>query len=323
MVNNMKLNILVVSKYKWRSRLKKHNEIKKLMGMDVRFTTLHTDLGTPEVKKERITEEWFEKNVTSLAKREDFNFVIFQFSERDGKSWGIDSGLRGTNFGDTDMFGEAWVCANENSVVKFKDGTKRNKYTKTVPHEIAHELKRQKFTSLEIHDYDYKNEVNNLEQFYIDLNQSIIDVLKAKIAALTKKVKYPLPNWEVTQAYGVPDPVTYPLTGHHIGTDFRALLDTEIWSVWDGEITRSGFTKALGFWSEVKYDGWYMVSTHLKYAPTPMKFKKGHTVGVIGNTGIMTAPHAHLEGWREPMNRSLLTKTNWHQLTFDITNKFK
>lgn len=178
------MKILVITKYKWRSRLKKHEQISTLMktgGIQAVFSTIHLDIGKPLITNCRIDPQWYESNITSRA--QDYDHVIFQFSNADGKKWGVDSGLRGLNIKDTDRIGESWVCCDENDIVRFKDGTERDKYTKTVPHEIAHELKNKGLTNLEIHDFDFHNEINNIEGFYKELGTRF--VLMDKIKKLT------------------------------------------------------------------------------------------------------------------------------------------
>lgn len=158
------------------------------------FTTLHKDVGTPTVKDGRIDRDWFEKNISAYAKERGYNYAIFHFSEADGKKWGLDSGLRGSTFNDNDFFGESWVRADEKSTVTFKDGSSRDKYTKVVAHEIAHELKRQDITKLEVHDYDYQNEKNDIEGFYKDLGvyKTLLDRIKELTARLWKPDLQPL-----------------------------------------------------------------------------------------------------------------------------------
>lgn len=184
------MKILVITKYRWKSRLKKHETISKLMktgGIQAIFSTIHLDVGKPTITDGRIDPQWYETNITKHA--QDYDHVIFQFSESDGKRWGLDSGLRGVNIKDLDRIGESWVCCDEHSVVKFKDGTERDKYTKTVPHEIAHELKNKGLTKLEIHDFDFKDKINNIEGFYCALkNKTLIDTLMAKLATLKKSL---------------------------------------------------------------------------------------------------------------------------------------
>lgn len=189
----MKLKILVISKYKWKSRKVSHEVIRQLLktgGIEATITTEYVDVGVPLVTNGRIDPEWYEKNITPYAILGGYNHVIFQFSERDGKKWGLDSGIRGHNIQDTDTVGESWVRCDEYSVVKFKDGTFRGKYTKVVPHEIAHELKNRGVTELEIHKYDFKDEINNIEGFYKELGTraTLIEKIK-KLTALIFSMK--------------------------------------------------------------------------------------------------------------------------------------
>lgn len=190
----MKLHILVVSKTRWSTRKKKHREIQKIMTQppieEVTITTIHQDLGRPEIVDGRITAEWFENNISILAKARGYNAAVFQFSKRDGQRWGIKSGLRGSNLRDGDFFGESWVCCDEDTVRRFKDGSKRNEYVKTVPHEIAHELQRQGVTQLNVHEYDYTDTINNIEGFYIDMYKKHTPVSKLKdtLDALMRKM---------------------------------------------------------------------------------------------------------------------------------------
>lgn len=173
----MILNILIVTKYQWMSRDKKHAQIKKTFMQrgngitDVKFTTLYKDVGIPEiyidsVGKPRIKEEWFEKNISIEAKMKGFNSVVFQFSTEDGRIWGIDAGHRGANFRDHDFFGECWVKCNENTRRKYKKRKERDMYEILIPHEMGHEFKNQGFTLLEMHDFDFQSEINNIESFY-------------------------------------------------------------------------------------------------------------------------------------------------------------
>lgn len=181
----MILNILVVTKYKWSARDQKHDEIKKIFMQkgngitDVKFTMLYKDVGTPTLyldtatKKNRIREEWFEQNISREAKLKGFNICVFQFSDEDGRKWGIASGHMGLNFRDGDFFGECWIKCNENSKRKYDRTGRRDVYTVTVPHEVGHELTLQKLTTLQMHDYDFQEKINNIEAFYKALRITI------------------------------------------------------------------------------------------------------------------------------------------------------
>ena len=202
----MKIKILVISKYKWASRLTKHENIKKMMmqgGFEsIIIDTVRRDIGDPLVKNERIDYDWFEQNITSYARKGDYNFVVWQFSKADKKRWGIETKVHGENLRDGDFFGESWVACDEDDLWVFKDGSTWNEYCKSVPHEIGHELTRQGITTLEVHDFDYKKDINNLPMFYKQLNlkktmtiQEMIDKvaeLKKQLASLPSKDVLPV-----------------------------------------------------------------------------------------------------------------------------------
>lgn len=185
----MTLNILLVTQYRWDSRTRKNNALKNLLMLcpdftDVQITMEYRNLGKPDMYtnsrgSQSIKESWFEKHISSQAKADGYTHAGFIFSVEDGNRWGISHGHRGSNFVDKDFFGEFWVKVNEGSTRSYHDG-RRNTYETTVPHEIGHEIKRQKLTEMKIHDYDYQSTINNIERFFSELRitkQSQIDVL--------------------------------------------------------------------------------------------------------------------------------------------------
>ena len=188
----MHYKVLVYATETWKTRAQKHARVSKLMMAGGAFESVTFDIvpwkgGKPEKKGDRIDFEWFEKNLSIPAKVKGYHHAIFSFSMAEGRRWGIDSGVRGSNAGDQDYFGESWVRSDENSIVRFKDRSSRDRYEKTMPHEIGHELKNQGLTSLLIHDFDFQDKINNLEQFYLRLKLgSEVPVIKARIADLQK-----------------------------------------------------------------------------------------------------------------------------------------
>ena len=86
----------------------------------------------------------------------------------EGLRWGIDSGVRGSNAKDQDFWGKR-VRSDENSIVKFKDGTKRDRYEKNRTARNRSRTEEPRSYPLLIHDYDYQNSKNNIEQFYLNL----------------------------------------------------------------------------------------------------------------------------------------------------------
>ena len=192
----MKLNILVITKYKWNTRAEKHREARAILALggfeSVNFTTQIRDVGDPVMNHEgRIDSEWFEQNISREAKAKGYNFIIWQFSRADGKRWGIESRIHGLNFRDGDFYGESWICCDEQSVWKFDDGKKRKEYPKSIAHEIGHELTRQGITKYEVHDYDYTRIRNKIEQFYMNIakeHSTLLGSLMLKLAELKRQL---------------------------------------------------------------------------------------------------------------------------------------
>ncbi len=332
----MKYKVLVYTTQDWKTHKEKHNRIASLMMSGGAFESVAFDIvkwtgGKPVLDGNRPDAQWFETHLSGPAKVKGYNHALFHFGMAEGLRWGIDSGVRGVNIKDGDYFGESWVRSDENSIVRFKDGTSRDRYEKSVPHEIGHELKNQKLTDFEIHHYDYKDQINNIEGFYKNLKlksqlPSLWGRIKDLLSKLNTSYDRPLPNhWsKPSQGYGIANSKWYPATGHHIGVDFATPVGTPFLAPIDCEITRSGFLpKSIGYWCEIKVNDWYMVVCHLREQSKIGAYKRGQVLAYTGNTGFGTGPHAHVEAWTEPMDRSKLNKNSWKTLTFDVTTKIK
>ena len=331
----MKLKLLVITKHRWRSRKKKHRELKQIMAPafdEIEVVTKHRDLGKPDTYlapdgTRRISEDWFERNISSFAKANGFNHAVFHFSMEEGRRWGIRSGLRGVNYRDRDYFGESWVQANENSVARFEDGTKRDRYTKVIGHEIGHELKNKRLTDREIHDYDFGRKINNLEGFYRDLvlrenvHGTIFEHLRHVVGLygryFEKTEHFFHTPYRVSQPFGVLNS-RYPQTGVHIGTDYATPVGTIGHAILTGTITEVGTSEKLGYYCHFHCLAGRFRIAHLHQRPELGLYAQGEPLFVTGNTGESTGPHVHIEGWQRPINVPVLTRENIPEYLFNI-----
>lgn len=155
---------------------------------------------------------------------------------------------------------------------------------------------------------------------------AIIETLTKGIARISEQIsqpKYrqPFPQWSTpSQAYGVANERFYPITGHHIGTDFPTPVGTPIFAPARCEVTRTGNSpSSLGYWCEVKLHDIYLIFAHLRSRPVTGVREPGWIIAFTGDTGFTKGVHCHVEGWWEPMNRRKLGKNTWRELTFDVT----
>lgn len=323
----MKLNILIVTAHRWDSRVRKHNAIRKLMTLspsieDVSFTVQYRNLGKPELYTDRdgtvrITEAWFEQNISKEAKAKGFTHAGFIFSVEEGNRWGISHGHRGSNLRDGDFFGEFWVKANETTVRRYDNG-QRNTYEVVVPHEIGHEITRQGLTDMEMHDYDFRTKINNIEGFYQTLTIHMeselavligrtIDIIGIQIMRLRdllwRRAMYPVPNFKTGVTQGWMGRNTIYDSGYHNGCDIRAKKGDPIKAPFYGKVYQSGKTPELGYYCffEAFIDNkmrWYLIP-HLSTAPQERMYVKGETLGYVGGTGKQTATHFHITAYTQ------------------------
>jgi murein DD-endopeptidase MepM/ murein hydrolase activator NlpD len=249
-----------------------------------------TTKATPDVRNGRITEEWFQKNITSKQQGK-YTGAYFHVSKAQGKSLGLNSSLRGSHFNDKDTFGEMWIQSDLNETIKFKDGTRRNKLAKVIAHEFAHHLKYTGVTSLDIHAYDHKSDINNIEQFYKDLGrpEGIHKVLPDQ---WFKRVTQPFLN-----------PNSWYKTGYHMGTDFGCPIGTPVYAPVDGEIYTTRNLRMAGktiyFLCTINGARVGMRFSHLSKALKNGNYQKGDIIGYTGNSGsLTTGPHLHWDCWK-------------------------
>lgn len=84
----------------------------------------------------------------------------------------------------------------------------------------------------------------------------------------------------------------------HRGIDYAAPPGTPIFSVGDGRISASGYSKANGNYVFIRHGESYVTKyLHLKkrHVSKGQRIKQGQIIGSVGCTGLCTGPHLHYE----------------------------
>jgi len=157
-----------------------------------------------------------------------------------------------------------------------------------------------------------------------NLLESLVAALKASLAKKpVAGLQHPVERYRelISQAYGVPNAKFYPLTGHHVGTDYACPVGTPVKAPWSGEVIISGSSPALGNFCHYRYnhDGVTYVARfmHLSNVPVIAKYKRGEVIELSGKTGRVSGAHLHIDLWYNDVRLDLLTKKNWNLLTLD------
>lgn len=333
----MKKKLLIVTTnsalLKWKSLKKKLSNITKALNRcqngEFEVSVIYQDAKPIVNANGYIDHTWFH-SFSYPHFREGYHHVALHFSQERWQQFGIKGLLRGANLIDIDFVGDMYFRANENTL---RNG--KNQFEQVLLHEMSHELARSTGVLDKTHEFHAKSaDISAIFDSY-DLNKwqpsyqagmKEITRLQAILETLLGQKRYinPLPFHFFTpsQNYGVKNEKWYPLTSHHIGTDFATLIGTPVLAPADCTVTRVGtLDKSLGNWAEVKVDNWYMILCHLDSVPFLGTRKAGKVIGFTGNTGFTTGTHLHMEGWYNEMDRSKLNTETWNKLTFDVTKK--
>lgn len=105
-------------------------------------------------------------------------------------------------------------------------------------------------------------------------------------------------TYNATNPFGAYDPKFYPITKHHIGSDFGVPEVTPIHAPEDGELLKAVYNPARGNTGIYCFTHggitWGLELCHLKELPKTGKFKRGDVIAFSGNTGSATTrPHLH------------------------------
>lgn len=162
--------------------------------------------------------------------------------------------------------------------------------------------------------------------------QQLLILLRTLLANLEAKkytVKgmiHPFEDYQVTQEYGVPNANWYPLTGHHIGSDYATPIGTPIPALTDGEIVQAGHSKTLGYYCYFQHEKngktYQARFMHLQALPQRKTYKAGETIGYTGDTGFVTGPCVHVDVWPGEVRIDLINGSNWQQMTVNPEKHF-
>lgn len=232
---------------------------------------------------------------------------------------------------DNDTTYEFWIGASTKLRSTAKKNGFRTNFAYTFCHELAHGRERAMTHGDRTH---VMCEQGRLKELLAEHKVLRMELLKEQVSLYEKllgilrtlsgrQYSRPLPNhWgNISQPYCNPDPKTYTQSGVHPGVDFPTPMGTPVLAPFDGEITRSSYSGELGNWVEFKFDDYYLIALHLANVQKPRQVKRNEPIGFIGSTGLIRGVHAHLELWKQPMDRALLTsEAAVRQYTHDITD---
>lgn len=121
-------------------------------------------------------------------------------------------------------------------------------------------------------------------------------------------------TYNASNPFGAIDPVFYPATHHHIGSDFKVPVGTPITAPEDGEMLKAVFNSARGNTGIFVFkhgNEWGLEFCHLRELPKLGVYKRGDTIAYSGNTGAATtAPHLHVT-----LHRDALVTKDYSELT--------
>jgi len=339
----MKLLILTASKdtLSWKSLDKKLAAIKQAIntGKNVNATVEVKYLSTiPRIVDHRIETAWLEEVTKPFYK--EYDIVAFHYSKKQRTAWGVEASLRGANPKAQDGMNSFYFWSDEATPRKDHE-----QFIQTFLHELSHEYHTGCKVADKTHEYHEKHDdITGLYKTFDwskfqprytalkkqkNLLEAIVEALKARLVPKPASVMiHPVEKYRdlISQEYGRANQKFYPLTGHHIGTDYACPVGTPVKAPFDGEVTVSGTSPALGNFCHYKYTFEGVTYTerylHLTSAPVKAKYKRGELIELSGKTGKITGPHLHHEIWYNDVRLDLLTAKNWQNLTINPTKHY-
>lgn len=174
------------------------------------------------------------------------------------------------------------------------------------------------------HDWEARGDLPALikEHFLRTRLTNLLKILETLIRRFFQpSLLHPAAGFRITQPYGMPNR-RYPLTRHHIGTDYATPLKTPVKAPFDGEVVHVGFSPALGnhLIYQYTYKGQQYQSrfAHLKPVnPELGQARRGDVIAHTGDTGDSTGPHLHWDCWLNQVNLTGISASNFRERTVD------
>lgn len=114
-------------------------------------------------------------------------------------------------------------------------------------------------------------------------------------------MKTTLDNWfKLKRGYRHGDKTFY--SDFHLGVDLIVPIGTPVYAPADGKITNSFKGSQGGNMLWYEFDKYIMRVMHLRDLALIGDYKQGSIIGYTGNTGLSTAPHAHIDISYKPFN---------------------
>ena len=138
---------------------------------------------------------------------------------------------------------------------------------------------------------------------YVATVKSYADAFVAvPVSSLPSGWVFPVDGGEITSGYGMRK---HPKTGiwrMHEGVDIGKYLGAPIRAVADGRVVRSGPASGYGWLIVIDHGGYQTAYAHMYPKDVRVKMgdqvTKGQIIAKIGNNGMSTGPHLHLEVWK-------------------------
>lgn len=135
--------------------------------------------------------------------------------------------------------------------------------------------------------------------------------------------QWPLNNdYNVSSFYGVRRHPVYGRNIKHNGIDISASQGTSIHSINAGVVKSTGFQSARGYYIIIKNGDIQVLYQHLKQNSIKVKvgdtITKGEVIAEVGNTGVSTGPHLHLEVYKNNVLTNPLSYTYHKYSDIDI-----